>query len=211
MVKVGDKFKHASRIWTVNIIQGERCDLSSPDSHPCYGYKIAGLTQANGWTPITPTIKPDQVWRYNDDTPNVAGATRTISSLEGAHVFFKEKDGRDRGWCFTNRFLTMATLVRDVPEHTHRWPGGSINGRKHCLDCGDPGYEMPIVQAGPSLGKSVSLDPVAADRAVAVLMEQRNAEFHDRHKQAIKDAWAATSQTWSPPDTGSCRWQRRRG
>jgi hypothetical protein len=53
-------------------------------------------------------------------------------------------------------------------------------------------------------------DPVAEDRRIAALMEQRNAEFHDRHKAAIQAAWRASAETCTPPDTGACRWQRRR-
>ncbi len=52
-------------------------------------------------------------------------------------------------------------------------------------------------------------DPAAADRAIAAKMEAQNAAFHERHKEDIKRNLASMA-TYSLPDTGACRWQRRR-
>ncbi len=61
----------------------------------------------------------------------------------------------------------------------------------------DPGFAQPIRDANH-------------DASIAAKMQAHNDAYADRHKAEIQKAWAATSQTYSLPDTGACRWQRRR-
>lgn len=186
----------------------------------------------------TPTVKPGQVWRYKPGGVNTGD--RRIEETDGVYWQGINLRNGSAASQTVEFLQAHATLLTDTPEDTHKCVrcgdraapsvgtmcdncrGAELHKaaetwalKKFCNDCGDAEQLHPervLLAASGDKFRARCCDPcfTARENALSYKAAARNAEYADRHKQAIKDSWAALAHHWTPPDTGACRWQRRR-
>lgn len=175
---------------------------------------------ANGMlvpVPRSSEVKPGQRWSMDYSDCDGYIGTKVIKDVR-MHETRKEMAAyyEGGGWDTVETVLRRGTLLPSAPIEAGK-PcacGTMKNGIHSKSGCALHGEDGPVYVA-PKFSERFAGRVVESqqkeDARIATLMEAKNAEFHERHKQAIKDAWAATSQLWTPADYPLARVTLARG
>jgi hypothetical protein len=165
------------------------------------------------WDRIDPapvTVRPGQAWRFD----GMPGNTYTVLGRHATLDSWTMRATCDSGGTYeTHNTLPHPrwTLISDAPEPAAIEVKGTLRLKVTGTDAytlaTDPKVFKGPIQSGPVI--SINPNSPACDRAIAAKMQAHNDAYAERHKEEIKRAWASMG-SYSPPDHGNCRWQRRR-
>ena len=182
-VKPGQRWRVCDGVYTVACRSknglGWDCMDDAGQPHP---YMFSDLEVKRGLVTMVPTeVKLGQVWRREMDSQKFR-----ITSLH-----------RSTGW------WNAESLDHDKQAGYFYEQDGTLPGLTLVSDAPADPVKLAIAMLEASKPRiTPDLSNLIHDREIAAKMQAHNDAFAERHKQAIKDAWAATSQHWTPSDYG---------